>query len=160
MKRNIIKLNETDLRRLIRSTINEISYGTIKNAYDKVEYAKTDDGEFAVTFWRIEEALNTLWEALTVYENSNSQQANKFLRTLREMYSFFERKEAQQKNLESGMENKAKETEQEIVNLANNSGYQGNTWREVTSNMSDDDFETFMDSLPDELKTYAEEELP
>ena len=160
MKRNIVQLNESDLREIIRSAINEISYGTIKNAYDKVEYTRNENDEFAVNFWHIEEALDTLLDALHVYDTSNSPKAAQFIRCLYEMRKFFARKNAQQKNFETGMENKYKQTEQEIVKYANNFGYQGNTWNEVTRQMTDDEFENFMDSLPDELRTFAEDELP
>lgn len=107
MKQTII-LTEHDLRRLVKESLNELSYNTISKAADETEYIGGMDGHW------IKEALSTIKGALEDYntpESSKAWSAYNFLNT------FFERKRKQYDNFRSNEEDWRDDAYTEIDNI-------------------------------------------
>lgn len=103
-----IRLTEHDLRRLVKESLNELSYNTISKAADETEYIGGMDGHW------IKEALSTIKAALEEYntpESSKAWSAYNFLNT------FFGRKRKQYDNFRSNEEDWRHEAYTEIDNI-------------------------------------------
>lgn len=100
--KKVIKINESDLGRIINEVMDEISLKTLQDSAGKYGYSfdefYTEDGE-------VEEAIKTLQNSLDMFKEDNPNPgANAMLQKAYEglgyIKAYFERKFAQGRNLE------------------------------------------------------------
>lgn len=172
-KPRTIKISESKIREAVISGVkkhlNEISYNTLRSAYNKSSN---------VDFDKVYEALKTLQMAINSYDSDSfhtrkramnhfiatgkepvDSAYEKFSRYIDEMRTFFERKDKQSGAFYSALPEKANETEAEILDYLHSAGYKGNNIDAIIDSMDYDQMEEFKASLPQELAIYFEENL-
>ena len=88
MKRRI-KLSESDLNRIVKRAINEISYGLADNAYNKSDEVFTE----------MEYAFNDFYDTVKYNEDINNPYVKKIKEYAEKIASLLDRKNAQRNNI-------------------------------------------------------------
>ena len=181
-----IKLKNGQLRKIVKNALNEISYGTLQAASDKLNgewqnedgiYQNIDDviksiGVIREFLNRMEDSFTPLHgrQALNYFYDKKNSPNNGIARKCQECLDFIERfvtrKQAQSANFDNALPDKKAEYDSELLKLARQwNGYNGNSVSEffntldstVSNDGWDSEVERFINSIKDpNLRQYAE----
>lgn len=168
MEKNTIKINESQLKKIIsgaiKESLDEVSWTPVHNAEDKTSNVDFDE---------IYDALRIIQRGLNVYDSEvfydkrsdyygMQPKAANLSNTLNEFWKFFKRKEKQMYNFQHNRDYGKEQTEDYIVNFAKELGYDVTDFQSVLdldSSENPEDWNKFRKLyklLPDNYQYYID----
>lgn len=157
MKKNIVKLNESQLHQVIaesvKRVVNEISLKTLDNAHQKsggwntYTYLKKDAGYGS----RVYEAIRTIEDELEYYASKvNNRQAKELLSYLDPIRDFFNRKGEQALNFESSVEDEQSAAEREFETKSKE------MFNKSVRELSDEEYDSVLSNCSPRTREYVD----
>lgn len=121
MNKNVIRLSESDLRRIVKNALNEIAPSTLDNAlsqdpnlgdldYETYKFSRGQWGNtIASAIWTIREGLQFYMDKMSEEGIANNKLLNDAINGLEAIDRFFLRKKKQLVNINSRLEDITKE---------------------------------------------------
>lgn len=137
----LVKLNENDLRKIVRQSLNELNYNTIEKAsYKGPDFQNVEDAIIT-----IEDALNNYGFSMNNGSRYSNKQYNEAVRGIEAIRNYFDRKQKQQLNFRGTMDDMRDKAEKEFNNAIQRM-YPG--VKNIYNELSDEEIQKVLETLP------------